>query len=197
MIKKLGLILLVVFALALVLGCSQEFGKIDQGRVIAYDKDKKTVTLVRDKNEDAKNPDYATLPPHVYALPEDPNFMGPEPKPAMRLKLDTKKNQIIMFDPAKQNIATITYKPVDLKENIKKDDPLVKDKKFPAVDKDKKTVTLYSGRQKMLVVIEVPEEYMAWPAGSWDAGDEVRIYYKEAGKAIKFMNITKTDIYKK
>jgi len=35
------------------------------------------------------------------------------------------------------------------------------------------------------------------PENTWDAGDEVRIYYKEAGKALRFMNISKTDIFKK
>ena len=70
-------------------------------------------------------------------------------------------------------------------------------KKFPIVDKDKKAITVYSGRQKLLVTFSVPEEYLALPANTWEAGDEVRIYYKEPGKAARFMNITKTDIFKK
>ena len=58
------------------------------------------------------------------------------------------------------------------------------------VDKDKKTITIYSGRQKILETISVPEEYLSLPPSTWDAGDEVRIYYKEEGKALRFMNIS-------
>ena len=43
----------------------------------------------------------------------------------------------------------------------------------------------------------VPDEYFALPANTWDAGDEVRIYFKETGKALRLMNISKTDIFKK
>ena len=199
MIHKRGLIaILIMVAFALVLGCdAKDMGKIDQGRTVAYDAEKKTVTIIRDKNEDPKKPDYMTLPPHVYRMPDKAENTGPEPKPGERLKLDTKKKEIVMFDPAKQDIVIIPYKEVMLKENIDRKDPMIEGKKFPMVDKEKKTVTLYSARQKMLTTFEVPEEYMAWPASYWDAGDEVRIFYKEEGKAIKFMNITKTDIYKK
>jgi hypothetical protein len=65
------------------------------------------------------------------------------------------------------------------------------------VDQDKKTITIYSGRQKMLTTFSVPAEYFGFPEYTWDAGDEVRIYWKEKGKAIRFMNITRTDIFKK
>jgi hypothetical protein len=43
----------------------------------------------------------------------------------------------------------------------------------------------------------VPDEYFMLPVDTWDNGDEARIYYKEAGKAARYMNITKTDIFKK
>jgi hypothetical protein len=80
---------------------------------------------------------------------------------------------------------------------VAKNSPLVEGKKFPMVDKDKKAVTVYSGRQKLLVTFSVPEEYLALPDNTWEAGDEVRVYYKEPGKALRFMNISKTDIFKK
>jgi hypothetical protein len=80
---------------------------------------------------------------------------------------------------------------------VGKTSPLVADKKFPMVDKEKKAITVYSGRQKLLVTFSVPEEYLALPDNTWEAGDEVRIYYKEPGKAARFMNITRTDIFKK
>jgi hypothetical protein len=128
--------------------------------------------------------------------------MGPEPKPGGRMKLDTAKKHIIIFDPTVQNFKTIEYMLVEQKDNVEKEDPLVYDKaekkakKFPAVNKDKKTISIYSGRQKILVTFSLPDEYFNLPDSTWDAGDEVRIYYKEEGKAQRCMNISKTDIFR-
>lgn len=193
-----GLILLLV----LVIGC-EKFGKVDQGRVVAYDKEKGLCTLIRDTSSDPKNPNYNYLPPIIYEVPKKPSEMGPVPKPGLRMKLDTQKRQIIIFDPITQNFNAIIYSLLDQKENVDKENPLVFDKekkqskKFPIVDRDKKTITIYSKRQKILVVMTLPEEYFKLPDYTWDAGDEVRIYYKQEGKALRFMNISQTDIYKK
>ena len=185
-----------------VLGC-EEYGKVDQGRVIAFDKDKQTVTVIEDKNMDSQNPDYAILPPHTYTMPTDPAERGADPKIGMRLKLDVDAKVIKIFNTQTQTIEDLPITIVDVQKNIAKDHPLVFDKdknaakKFPVVDKDKKTISIYSGRQKMLATFSVPEAYNDFPENTWDAGDEVRIYWKEKGKAIRFMNITKTDIFKK
>jgi len=48
-----------------------------------------------------------------------------------------------------------------------------------------------------LTTFSLPDEYFGLPDSTWDAGDEVRVYYKLEGKAARFMNISKTDIYKK
>jgi hypothetical protein len=183
-------------------GCG-ELGKVDQGRAIQFDKTKDTVTIIRDKKSDSQNPDYSYLPPLTYAMPTDPKEVGPEPKVGLRMKLDTKNKQIVLYDPGSQNFKTIDYTLIDQKEKIEKDDPLVYDKTndkpkvFPVVDRGKKTITIFSKRQKILVTFSVPEQYLALPDNAWDSGDEVRVYYKEDGKAKRFMNITKTDIFKK
>ena len=185
-------------AAALVLGgfgCG-ELGKVDQGRVIAFDKTKETVTLIIDVKHDTANPDYSGAPV-TFALPKDPMERGEDPKVGMRMKLDTKTREIIIYDPASQSMKKINYTLIDQKENVGKNSPLVEGKKFPMVDKEKKAITVYSGRQKLLVTFSVPEEYMGLPDNTWEAGDEVRIYYKEPGKALRFMNITRTDIFKK
>jgi hypothetical protein len=197
MLKKgFGLYLLVALPLAFLFGCAED-GKVDQGRVVSFDKDKKLVTIIRDKKIDTLNPDYTYLPPLTYTLPADPAETGPLPKAGSRMKLDAEKNQIIIFDSKAQNFKPIDFKPVEKKTGVEKDDPLVKGKKFPVVDKQKKTVTIYSTRQKILETISLPEEYFALPDSTWDAGDEVRIYYKQDGKSLRFMNITQTDIFKK
>jgi hypothetical protein len=184
------------------LGCG-ELGKVDQGRAVAFDKAKRTVTFIRDKNADAKNPDYSYLPPITFTLPPDPHETGPDPKVGMRMKLDTQNKQIIIFDPAGLGLKTIPYTVVDQKEKVGPEDPLVYDKVrdkpkiFPLVDRIGKTITLYSKKQQTLITFSVAEEYLNLPDQTWDAGDEVRIYYKEEGKALRFMNVTKTDIFKK
>ena len=185
-----------------VLGCD-EYGKVDQGRVIAFDKDKQTVTVIEDKNMDSQNPDYAILPPHTYTMPTDPAERGADPKIGLRMKIDADTMIIKIFNPSTKVIEDLPITIIDAQKDIAKDHPLVFDKganaakKFPVVDKDKKTITIYSGRQKLLVTFSVPEEYFSFPEYTWDAGDEVRIYWKEKGKAIRFMNISKTDIFKK
>jgi len=184
-------------------GCNTEFGTVDQGRAIGFDKEKGLITIIRDVNHDAKNPDYSFLPPVTYLKPADPQEMGADPKVGSRMKLDTQKKQIVIFDKSSQNFKTIDYTLVDEQENIDRKHPLVYDietekaKKFPVVDKDKKQITIYSSRQKLLITISVPSEYFTLPDYTWDAGDEVRIYFKQPGKALRFMNISKTDIFKK
>ncbi len=194
--KKLNwLTLFAILPLVLVLGCGEQ-GKVEQGRVIAFDKVKETVTFIVDTKHDTANPDYSGAP-LTFALPKDPMERGEDPKVGMRMKLDTKTREIVIYDPASKEMKKITYTLIDQKENVAKTSPLVVGKKFPMVDKEKNAITVYSGRQKLLVTFSVPEEYMAMPDNTWEAGDEVRVYYKEPGKAARFMNITKTDIFKK
>ena len=203
MINKLSwLLVLTIVPLALILGCG-ELGKVDQGRVIEFDKDKGTVTLIRDLKADPAKPEYTHLPPFTYEIPKVHAEMGPEPKAGYRMKLDTENNQIIIFDTDTQNFKTIGYKLIDQKEKVDPKDPLVYDKatdkakKFPIVDRENKTITVYSKRLKIMTTFTPPDEYFGRPDKTWDAGDEVRIYYKQEGKALRLMNISKTDIFKK
>jgi hypothetical protein len=177
------------------LGCG-ELGKVDQGRVIAFDNAKATVTFINDVKHDPANPDYSGAP-ITFALPKEPMDRGEDPKAGKRMKLDAKTREIVIYDAGTQSMKKITYTLIDQKEKVGKDDPLVKGKKFPLVEKDKKAITIYSGRQKLLTTFSLPEEYFALPDDTWEAGDEVRVYYKEPGKALRFMNITRTDIFKK
>ena len=204
---KLKNILLAVAATSLALslvGCKGEgFSKVEQGRTIAFNKETREVTLIHDSANDSQKPVYDTLPPGVFKLPIDPKETGPEPKAGQRMKLDTDKKKILIFDTTTQKLVDIPITIVDLQQPIDKDHPLVYDKaekkakKFPAIDKEKKTITVYSGRQKMLCTFSVPDNYFSYPASTWDAGDEVRLTYKTPGQALRFMNVTRTDIFKK
>ena len=194
--KKLSVLARVaILPLALALGCG-EMGKVEQCRVIAFDSNKETVTFIVDTKHDAANPDYSGAP-LTFALPKEKMDRGEDPKAGMRMKLDTKTKEITIYDPATKGLKKISYTLIDQKEGVAKDDPLVAGKKFPMVDRTKKAITIYSGRQKILSTFSVPDEYLSLPDNTWEAGDEVRVYFKEPGKALRFQNITKTDIFKK
>jgi hypothetical protein len=194
---------LAVFLLVAVLAGCQQMGKVDQGRAIEFDKEKGTVTMIRDASPNPDTPEYSHLPPVTYQVPTNPDEMGADPKPGKRMKLDANHREIVIYVPALNNFAKINYKLVDQKEIVDPDDPLVMDsvtrkpKTFPVVDPHRKTITIYSKRQKTVTTFSVPDEYLAMPADTWDSGDEIRIYYKEEGKARRLMNVSKTDIFKK
>lgn len=175
----------------------REFGEVVQGRTVDFDEKNMVVTVILDAKQDVRNPDYSILPPVKFKLPEKDYMRGPIPKAGKRVKLDFEKNEIVIFDDATQSFLHVPIEVLEKKTGVRKDDPLVKDKKFPVIDKEKSTVTIYSARLQTLTTFRVPREYIDRPPITWEAGDEVRIYYREPGKAHKFMNITKTDIYKK
>ncbi len=195
--RSMWLRLVAVLSLLFLFGCG-EYGKVDQGRCVAYDKDKKAVTMIRDVKNDAAKPEYTHLPAIVYTMPSDPKEVGPDPKAGGRMKLDPEKNEIVLFDSKAQNFVHIPFTMVEKKDNVGKEDELVKDKKLPAIDNDKKTVTIYSGRQKLYMVVQVDAGAVEkYNEKDFDSGDECRVYYKEDGKALRFMNVSKTDIFKK
>jgi len=191
-----------LFVAGLLTGCV-EAGKVDQGRTVAFDKDKRTVTIIRDKAADAAKPEYSVLPAVTYKLPANPAEMGPDPKAGLRMQLDADKGRIVLYDPEKRAFDTIPIQIVDRQDGIDRKHPLVhdpatgEDRPFPQVDTNRKTVTVYSGRQKMLVTFQPPEQYLSLPAKAWEAGDEIRVYYKDQGVALRLMNVSRTDIFKK
>jgi hypothetical protein len=178
-------------------GCGQQQGQVDQGRVIAADKAKKTITIIKDIKHVLNKPLYDQLPPVVFTLPTDPAKMGPEPKAGKLMDVDHKVRQIVIYDDATQNFKRIKYNPIDEKEGVGLRNPLVAGKKFPVVDRAKKAITVYDKRKGLLTTITLPEEYFALPDNTFGFGDEVRIYCKKPGQAFKLMNISETDIFKK
>ncbi len=203
LIKKFILLaFLTVLSFGYLIACGK-LGNVDQGRVIEFDNEKGVVTLIRDFKADPMKPDYTHLPPYIYQMPKDPSEIGALPKAGKRMKLDTENKQIVIFDTATQNFKTIDYILISQTEKVSGDDPQVYDqagdkpKTFPMIDREKKSITVYSKRQKILTTFSLPDEYFALPDDTWDSGDEVRIYYKEEGKAKRFMNLSKTDIFKK
>ncbi|MGI6656175.1 MAG: DUF4881 domain-containing protein [Desulfobulbus sp.] len=184
-------------------GCTSEYGKVEQGRAIAFDKEKQEVTVIHDSAMDPQHPVYDVFPAAVFKLPTDPKEIGPLPNVGQRLQIDAKNNKIVIYDLQEDKIVDVPIVISDLQQPISKDHPLVydaaaqKQKKFPQIDAAKKTITVYSSRQKLLCTFTAPDQYFAYPESTWVAGDEVRIYYKVDGQALRFMNITQTNIYKR
>jgi hypothetical protein len=180
-----------------------DFGEVDQGRCVAYDASANTFTMVQDKNHDQLNPDY-TGGVMTYTMPADPAEAGPEPKAGGRVKFDVEKKQVILF--VNGELKTVDIEFTDIQNDIAAHNPkLFEDsamktpRKFPVIDKDNGTITEYSKRLRKLLTFKVPAEYINLPPETWEAGDEVRIYYKPNAKhqALRFMNITQTNIFKK
>lgn len=188
----LTLVVMASFGLA---GCN-DFGQVDQGRTVGFDPATKTVTFVQDVDHDQLNPNYSGSIVS-FKLPVDPAEIGPLPKVGERVKLDLEKKCIILYNTQTKALETVPITIVDVQKDLGRNHPLVKGKAFPIIDKAKNSITEYSARQRSLVTFTVPESMIDLPPATWEAGDEVRLYYKEKGQALRFMNISKTNIYKK
>lgn len=136
------------------------------------------------------------LPPVKVKLPQDAKEMGPQPGTGMMIWNDIDKHQITFFDSASGTLKTIPYTVVERHDKVLRDDPRVTKVKLPAVDRQKKTITLYSRRYRVLITFSVADEYLALPGDTWKAGDEIRYYYKDPGQALRMMNVSRTDLSK-
>jgi hypothetical protein len=122
--------------------------------------------------------------------------MGPQPEVGRLLQLDAQEQRMVVFDAVAGALVTVPFQTVSKQTGVFRDDARVAGKRFPIVGKDRKTVTVYNSGQRMLLTFTIPDQYLSMPEETWRLGDEVRYYWKEPGKALRFMNITKTDIQK-
>ena len=187
-----------VLALCCVLGLAwgcRSNGTVGQGRVIAVDAAAGSITVIEDSNTtEPGNPRYDVVPPKVIGIPKDPRMMGPRPVAGKLLRTDLDRRELVIFDVAAQALKTVPCQVVDQQDGVYKDDQRLSGKHFPLIDRQAKTITLYSPQRRTLVTVSVPEEFLAMPADTWTAGDEVRYYYKAAGQVIRLMNVTRTDL---
>lgn len=189
--------LLLTLVVALSFGLAAcDFGQVDQGRCVAFDANSNVMTLIQDAKHDQQNPEYSGGAV-TFKLPVDPLEMGPMPVAGGRLKLDVEKSAVTIFNPETKAIEVVPVKMLDVQKNIGRSHPLVKGKTFPVIDKEKCTITEYSGRQKILCTFQVTPEQMNLPPVTWEAGDEMRVYFKQPGQSLRVMNISKTNIYRK
>lgn len=200
MLRKLSVVFVALMSFSLI-ACS-DFGDVEQGRAVAFDKDKMEVTFIKDSGTDDAHPEYRVLPPMTMKMPADPKEIGPWPVVGLRMKLDLDAKTIIMFNPGKESFETIAVEVVSKDENVdaRKQHPLVFDsttgemRKFPVINNEEKTVTIYSARQKIVSTLRLSaEDFDKYHENDWLAGDEVRVYFKDPTQMLRFMNVTKTD----
>ncbi|HTQ58317.1 MAG TPA: DUF4881 domain-containing protein [Bryobacteraceae bacterium] len=161
-------------------GCG-DMGKVEQGRVIAYDAAARQVTLI---------PDPGVLPPVTVAVPADPEEMGPAPAAGGLMRLDVKNHRMVIYDRAAQQLRTVDYTPVAEQHDV------AKGPAAPAIDRAKRTITIYAAREHVLITFTASDDLLAMPASTWRAGDVVRYYYKDPAQALRLMNVTQTDLSK-
>jgi hypothetical protein len=174
-------------ALAMV-GCGKQ-GQVVQGRVITYDAQARQVTLIPEQ-AGAAGSSPGILPPVTIGTPEDPDEMGPAPAAGGLMLLDSKHRRIVISDRAAQSFRTIAYTPLEERYNV------AKSPGRPALDRVKKTITIYSAKDRSLITFAASDGLLAMPADTWRAGDVVRYYYKDPARALRLMNVTKTDLSK-
>jgi hypothetical protein len=193
--KRISLFATVLFAATLA-GCGGT-GSVNQGQVVEFDGAKGLVVLIQDSNYlNPASPKFDVLPPVRVRAPVDQREMGPAPEAGKLLALDCEKKQLVVFDAAAQGFRTIDFTLIGRWDNVYGDDSRVAGVRFPVLDPDKRTITVYRSKQRRLVTFSVPGEIFGWPADCWRTGDEVRYYYKDPGQALRMMNITKTDLHK-
>lgn len=196
-IRNLVLMLAMAFSVALLTGCNFD-GGVEQGRCVAFDPAAKTLTIVVDVTHDQFNPHYSGGT-HTFKLPANPIDMGPEPAVGGRLMIDLAKNTVLIYDQKTNSVRELPVQFTDVEKNVGANHPKVKGKTFPIIDKEQQTVTVYSVRQKALITFKAPADAQDYPPYVWTAGNEMRIAYRNAekGQAIRIMNVSKTNIFKK
>ena len=188
---------IVCLGLCMLTACGIEFGDVIQGRTVAFDEKAQTVSLILDSNPEQGQSDYNILPPRVFKVPTDRAEMGPTPRPGMRMKLDTDKNTITLYDAQENKFETLTFTLISKRPGVTARE--VQGRNLPEINAEKNQITIYSSGQRLLVEIQVtPEQLAKYPEPyHWEAGDIVRIYYKnqDPSQALRLMNVTRTNIF--
>lgn len=198
--------ILLIAAAGCLLGLSGcKLGQVEQGWAVAFDEASKTVTVVHEprENESMKPMTFRCpkcgevveavnlKPPAAFKLPELESETGPLPKAGKLLNVDAANKRIAIYDEPKKALAFVPIEIVSLQEKVEAS--AVKDRKFPEI-KDGQITILANGA---LLTFKPSQEYAGYPPETWTAGDLVRIYFKQEGQALRFMNVSQTNIYKR
>ena len=188
--RNLMLSLVLAGSLGLV-ACQQDYGHtVEQGRCVAFDG--KTVSFVRDKNVNPKMGPVFDTAILKFTMPSDPKEIGPEPKIGNLVTFNADKATVTLY--TENGVQDVNVESVNVQKGVESHNSLVKGKTFPMIDSSKNEVTVYS--MKTLFTFKIPS---GCPADEkfWTTGDMVRVFSKDKKTALRFMNVTKTNIFKK
>ena len=183
-------------ALSFALAACDYDGGVEQGRAVAYERGK-DVTLVLDTSTVRNKPLYNGKAV-VYKLPADAMDMGAEPTCGGLLAVNPEKKVVSVYDAAGKAVRELPVDFTDVQKDIGARHPVVAGKTFPMIDKEKQTVTVYAPTLRSLVTFN-PGAAISMPADTWKFGDEARVAFSntEKAQALRFMNITKTNIFRR
>lgn len=191
---KIRSLLILVVALSFALAACDFDGGVEQGRCVAFDPEKKLLTVVVDTTLDQHNPHYSGKV-DTFKLPLEARDMGPAPVPGDLLMLEMDKNQVMIYDPATKHLREIPVEFTKVEKEITPKSSKLKGKDFPIVADG--SVTVYSPRLESIITFKLPPDALALPRETWTLGDEVRIAFRNEKReqAIRIMNVTKTNIF--
>jgi len=167
-------------AAAATIGCGS-FGKTAQGRVVAYNRQTRQMTLIPEAPAASKAV--------TVSAPADPDEMGPAPVAGGLMLLDTRGRRMVIYDWPAQSFRTITYTPLEERHNVQ-------GAHLPLVDRAHKTITVYSRKDHLSITFHAANDLLDLPADTWQWGDVVRYYYKNPAQALRLMNVSQTDLSK-
>lgn len=181
-----------VGAALLLSGCGG-FGRVEQGRVVAWDAREGVVTLILDSNfRDPERPKYDVLPPVTVRVPKDASQMGPAPVSGRLVELDVAASRAVVYDAAGHSLKTVSFTLIEKVDNVPPEDTRVTRGRLPAIEHGKNIIRLYWDKGQQIVTIFVAGGAVS--ADDWRTGDEVRYYFKHPGQALRMMNVTRTKL---
>jgi hypothetical protein len=194
MAGKKNLSLPVLLMLSFLLACN--FGRVNQGRVIAYDAGKGLVTLIPEASPGKPGGARYVLPPATVRVPQDRKEMGAAPRAGKLLLVDAADQSVLVFDDATASLRRIPVAGLQQQRGVLESDPRVANVTFPVIDPNNRAITVYSVSERKLHTFRVAEEQLALPPDTWRMGDDVRYYYRQPEQALRLMNVTRTDLQK-
>lgn len=190
-IRTLTMAAILAASLGLCACSGEDYGKtVEQGRAVAFGDGK--VTFVKDVNLNPKKDAVYENSIRTFKLPADPKEVGPVPTVGNLIDVNIDKKELQIFNQGA--LQTVPMEVVNVQKGVESHSATVKGKTFPMINKGE--VTVYLNNKKALLTFKIPEGLSA-EESFWTLGDRVRVFTKEEGQARRFMNITKTNIFKK
>ncbi|MDR1777205.1 MAG: DUF4881 domain-containing protein [Desulfovibrio sp.] len=191
---KIRILTTALLALSLALTACTYDGGVEQGRAVAFTTGQ-SLTMVLDTGKERGKPMYNGKVA-TYKVPSAANDMGTEPVLGGLLAVNPDKKTVTVYDGAAIKELPVEF--TDVQKDIGARHPLVAGKSFPMVDKEKQTVTVYAPTIRSLVTFK-PGAAISMKDSTWKFGDEMRVAYRNAdkGQAIRIMNVSQTNIFRR